>query len=310
MAEKRDTHGKEPAPRKNEPNLPHDLNEELGAIIINEAEPAVGEAVRKHQEAPWLKKNANVLILAGAGVVSLVLLVVLGSQLGWFGSASKPQPSAVAVVQPAANPQPTAASPPAQPTAQPGPPVPAPGPQVSPAQPTPQPGQPTWAGGPQIKPLQPPPQPGQPAPSPQVPGQEPKKEAPKKPSLPDDVAKWKKGDYYRARKENDPKLVQAVVFLGQTFRGKEPAARGLIELLKPLPAEKLSAGPTPAGPAAPQPVPGPGPSLTPGSAQPPNQGDMAKLVEAIVEALGCNGSAARPRDPRTDPCGPVCHRQR
>jgi hypothetical protein len=256
MAEKKDPCGKEPFPRKNEPKLSHNLDDDLGAITVEDTGPAFGEVVKKHQDVPWLKKNANVLILSAAGVVSLVLLLVLGSLLGWFGGGQKSKPAAVAVATPTVQPQPQASSSPAQPARQSG-------------QPAPQTGQPATAGGPQIKTLQPPP-------GPQAPGQEPKKEEPKKPSLPDDVAKWKKNDYYRARKKNDSKLVQAVVYLGQTFRGKETAARGLTELLKPLPPEKPAAGATPA----------------PGPAQPRSPADLTKLVEAIVEALGCNGSPA------------------
>ena len=95
--------------------------------------------------------------------------------------------------------------------------------------------------------------------------------------------------------------MEAIVYLGQKFPGSEPAARGLTGLLKPLPPEKPAAEPTASGGVAPtptpspspSPVPGPGPSPTPGfggPVQPRNPGHLTKLVEAIVEALGCNGS--------------------
>ena len=56
-------------------------------------------------------------------------------------------------------------------------------------------------------------------------------------SLPDDVSKWKKEDYFRARRENHPRLLEAIVFLGEKFRGSEPVAQGLTDLLKPLSEE-------------------------------------------------------------------------
>lgn len=60
-------------------------------------------------------------------------------------------------------------------------------------------------------------------------------------SLPDDVATWKKDDYFRARQANDPRLLKAVAFLGEKVRGSGPAAQGLAELLKPMPAAPAAA---------------------------------------------------------------------
>ena len=99
--------------------------------------------------------------------------------------------------------------------------------------------------------------PGQPAPTPQVPGQEPKKESAEKPALPADVAKWKKRRLLPCPKtEQSQTRAGGGVYLGQTSGGSEPAAQGLTELLKPLPAEKpatatrLSGGAAPARPCA------------------------------------------------------------
>jgi len=104
------------------------------------------------------------------------------------------------------------------------------------------------------------------------PKEEPKKQPPKPPALPDDVAKWKKEDYYRARRENSPKLLDAVVRLGEKARGSAPAAQGLTDLLKPLPpAEPPAAG------------------VPPGAAT-PSAPKLLGLVEKIVAALGNNGT--------------------
>jgi hypothetical protein len=85
------------------------------------------------------------------------------------------------------------------------------------------------------------------------------------PKLPDDVSKWEKGDYIRARQENNPKLLEAVAYKGEKFPGSVPAAQELTELLK-----------------------------TPKSSDPnaatSTQIDVKVLIEAIINALGKNGS--------------------
>jgi hypothetical protein len=118
--------------------------------------------------------------------------------------------------------------------------------------------------------------------------------------LPDDVAQWKREDYFRARLENNPKLVEAVARLGEKTRGSAPAALGLTFLLTPLPPElpPVQMPPRPA-PASPPPAPGapPGapvpPRPAPVAAPPPrprSPADLQKLVETIIAALGDNGS--------------------
>ena len=84
-------------------------------------------------------------------------------------------------------------------------------------------------------------------------------------SLPDDISKWEKGDFIRARQENNPKLLEAVAYLGEKFPGSVPIAQELAELLKtPKPLDPTTAS------YAPKPVPG--------------------LIEATIDALGKNGS--------------------
>ena len=85
--------------------------------------------------------------------------------------------------------------------------------------------------------------------------------------LPDDVSKWEKGDFIRARQENNPKLLEAVAYMGEKSPGSVPIAQELAELLKtPKPSDPTVA-------SYPQtPVPG--------------------LIDATVDALGKNGSQA------------------
>lgn len=136
----------------------------------------------------------------------------------------------------------------------------------------------------------------------QPPPTEEKKEEPKKeeiPPLPEDVTKWKKEDYSRARHENDPKLLQAVTSLAERFPGNDKAAQCLIDLLKPLPKDKpaektasgasgtsTSPGSTPPNLTMPPPgtMPGgPGP-------RPYDPSSLATLVETIIQGLGHIGN--------------------
>ena len=122
--------------------------------------------------------------------------------------------------------------------------------------------------------------------------------------LPAEVKNWTREDYLRARRENHPKLKEAVTYLG-TIRDAtarhdtiniESAAQLLTDLLKPLPTDKLAnGGPAASGPnATPQAVTayvGVTALSTAGSgprAYIPN--DLSQLVEAIVIALGNNGT--------------------
>jgi len=94
--------------------------------------------------------------------------------------------------------------------------------------------------------------------------------------LPDDVTKWKKDDFFRARKENNPKLIEAVRHLGKAYPGSRPSAEGLRELLKPLPPPPKPAEPSAVPPTAPgvpgtPPVPA-DPNLPPPGATVPPQG--------------------------------------
>lgn len=277
MADKRDVFDNEPLSRNNEPRLSRTLDNGPAPNSIGEA--PVGKRRAKSKQVPWFMNPEVVKVMVAGAVVLVVVLIVLVWQFGLFGGSSQSKPPVAA------------------------------------AQPTPQP-------SPTIEPRQqnlqlPPPEAQLTLPE-QRPVQEPTVEEPpqeQKPPLPENVAKWKSEHYFRARQENDPKLLEAVAYLGKTFPGKKPAAEGLTKLLKPLPPEK----------PAEQPAPGQNPPVAPGVAppgvqefgppgasgimQPPqggllppninrpnpgmspyNPGNLTKLVEAIVTALGNNGS--------------------
>ncbi len=199
-------------------------------------------------EARASTENSAVLLkvaLAGGGFLLLVLIV--GWQLGWFGGSDPVLPAAVA-----------ASAAPA--------PMPMPAPEAKPQEPIA-----VVAQAPRGEPRRR--EPGnQESAKPETPKQQEAAKGQETP-LPDNVATWKKEDYFRARQENAPKLLSAIAYLGDKVRGSGPAAQGLAELLKPQPA-----------------------ATPPASAQASKAGnartaaDVAKLVATIVAALGNNGS--------------------
>ena len=87
--------------------------------------------------------------------------------------------------------------------------------------------------------------------------------------IPDDVSKWEKADFVRARQENNSKLIEAVAYLGEKSPGSVPVAQQLADLLKkPKPSDSSSSYTS----ASTNAVPG--------------------LIEAIIHALCKNGSQA------------------
>ncbi len=186
--------------------------------------PGVAGMLEKLRNAPWVKEHPNLLKGIGVGVSLVLMVLLLGRQARWWSGEAEPAAPAVAE-QPGQQGQP---QPPAQPT---------PGRQASPA--------------------------GKSKESPQSaeknPQKHPEKENVKQEEprpVPDDVAQWKKEDYFRARQENNPKLIEAVARLGEKTRGSIPAAQGLTDLLKPLPPEPPpTSGPTPPAPGVPAAAP-------------------------------------------------------
>ncbi|MCD4726981.1 MAG: hypothetical protein K8R46_04935 [Pirellulales bacterium] len=285
MADKRDVFDNEPLSRNNEPRLSHALDKGPAPNSIGEA--PIGKRRAKSKQVPWFKNPEVVKVVVAGAVVLVVVLIVLVWQFGLLDSSSQSKPPVAAA-----------------------PPTPQPSPTIEPQQQNPQlPSPETQPALPEQKPVQEPPV------------EEPPQE--QKPPLPADVADWKADDYFRARRENDPKLLEAVAYLGKTFPGKKPAAEGLTKLLKPLPPEKPAEQPTPGqnppgaagvAPFGPPGIAPPGarefgPPGAPGIMQPPpdgllppninrpnpgmspyNPGNLAGLVEAIVTALGNNGS--------------------
>ncbi|MCE5301999.1 MAG: hypothetical protein LLF97_02690 [Planctomycetaceae bacterium] len=91
------------------------------------------------------------------------------------------------------------------------------------------------------------------------------------PALPDDLSQWTPTDFVRARRDNDPKLLPAIVALGTRSRGDPSAVITLAVLLKPpLVASALIAASRESPPSAPI--------------------DAARLSETILTALGENGT--------------------
>jgi len=254
----------------------------------------------------WVQENSTLVKGIAAGVVLIVLFILLAWQMGWFGSKAN---------------KPVAVNPP--PAEQPAPPRGADVPQPAPAEAPP----PANVPPPEIQPPGPLPQPApgmQPSPEQAPPAEQPKVE--EKPPLPEDVKDWKKDDFLRARREYHPKLIQAIEYVGKTFPNSEDVAKGLIEMLKPLPPEQPTpeggAPPAPNGPGVPPgmppqpgmppaqpeippaqpgmplqpgapppmpaPVPGAPPQALPFGQQPYAPTDKAALVDAIVSALGNN----------------------
>jgi hypothetical protein len=91
--------------------------------------------------------------------------------------------------------------------------------------------------------------------------------AKEKVDLPHDVTQWKPNDFRIARRNNDPRLIEAVAYLGKHFATNENAEL-LVKLIAPQPADDA------AGRAAYRPVANPA------------------LIEAVVAALAANRSAA------------------
>jgi len=93
-----------------------------------------------------------------------------------------------------------------------------------------------------------------------------------RPQRPQDLAQWKKEDYFSARAEGDARLVEAVGYLAQRFVGNAPAARMLGQLLEPPKSQEDPAKGS---------QPGYGPQYRQASPQ---------LVQAVVAALAINGT--------------------
>jgi len=95
------------------------------------------------------------------------------------------------------------------------------------------------------------------------------------PPLPEDVAAWNGDDYFRARQEGSPRLIEAIGLLGEGFVGSESVAKGLAALLpKPEPAE-------------PEETPEGGPARRTSHQQPANE---IEVIAAIVNALAQNNT--------------------
>ena len=119
-----------------------------------------------------------------------------------------------------------------------------------------------------------------------------------KPKRPEKVEDWKREDYFTAKAEGDPKLVDALRYFGQKFIGKSSAALMLEELIRvehppaPKPEEKTAPprGPggapgTPPGAVPPGQIPPEGPGLSPGMPGMMGPGSQAKSIQLTQQAL-------------------------
>jgi hypothetical protein len=219
--------------------------------------------LERFQNAGWIKGHPNLLKGVAIGVLVLLMVLLLAWQTKWFDRAEPAAPAVADRPPPQGQPQPT-------------------GQPATPAVKTP-----ASTSNPAEK-------------NPPKPAETANAKPPEIPPLPDDVAQWKREDYFRARLENNPKLVDAIARLGERTRGSAPAAQGLTFLLTPLPPElppvQVPPRPAPgAPPAAPGSPPGasvparPAPLAAP-PARPRSPADLQKLVETIIAALGDNGS--------------------
>ena len=251
--------------------------------------------LERFRNAPWVKEHPNLLKGIAVGVSLLLMAVLLAWQMRWFEATEEPAPAVAARPQPGAEQR--------QPQAG-GQPMPSAA-TTSPAAKSPE--TPKTAEKNPPKPTE---------------QQNVKLEAT---PLPDDVSRWKKEDYFRARLENNPKLVEAVARLGENTRGSVAAAQGLAALLVPPPplpppsactagngggsngsqansnSRRRGAASRAGAPGSAVAAPGqPPPAVVP-PPKPRTPAEAQKLVETIVAALGENGTAFAQKATRTDP---------
>ncbi|MBN1393889.1 MAG: hypothetical protein JW959_02575 [Pirellulales bacterium] len=261
MADKRDVFDDDFLSHNNEPQLSHTLDKGGSPSGIGKAPIGKKEEKEKSRQGPWHKNPEAIKVAVAVAVVLVLVFAILIFQFdlfGFFGGSSGPEKQMAAA--PAAAPQP--------------------------ADRTPSPSPPKEAAKPPAKPTQP-----KPEEKPKDKGADEKPPEEKEPPLPDDVAKWDREHYFRARREGDPKLLEAIACLCKKYPHKDTVANGLTQLLKPLeteePAEKADEEKkTPDNPDDPSSKPGK-PSPKP---QAPKRDKLPGLVEAIVAALGNNGS--------------------
>jgi hypothetical protein len=167
---------------------------------LEEAALGSGEPLSTPRQggSSWIKQNPNVVMGAAAGGLLLILLL-LGWQLHWFGGGEEAAPAVASAPQRVST---------APTTAMPAVDTP---PSADAATP------------PSVEPTS--------APAPAEASTAKDEDAP----LPEDVAKWKREDYLRARRQNDNRLMIAVSYLGEKSLGSDEAAQTLAAILKPLP---------------------------------------------------------------------------
>jgi hypothetical protein len=102
-------------------------------------------------------------------------------------------------------------------------------------------------------------------------GLPPSSKSPPKPTRPEEIADWKRDDYYSAQRDGDPRLVAAVAYLGRNFADQQSTAELLVKLLESSAKGTASFDPDDEG---------------------GTRGTNMRLVEALVAALAANRTPA------------------
>lgn len=262
MADGKSAGGQKPLPRKSQPKTAPLIDEAFDSALGHETPGALGPASQNRKQKPEAAKNRLLIASLAGGGTLLVLLLVLGLAFGWFGrgEAKKPIVPAMGRSSPVVTNSPASTKPTVPPTAT---------------------STPDQTSKPQVTP----------GPTPESKSERPKPAATK--PLTDDFTKWRNADWSRARRENHPKLREAVLYLGsERFAGKESVAKGLTGLLKAIPPEKAAGSSPKSATGTPSPglftPPSSGLIVSPNSRQ--AGAANATLIEALVTALGNNGS--------------------
>jgi hypothetical protein len=213
----------------------------------------------------WKKSlQSNAVKASLAGVLALLLVLVIGWQL-MFSGGSRPKSSGTSASSEPSKTQ-AAPAPPSMPDTAPA------SPDQKDAPPADQNAQAVQENNPAEQPSTTPAETNPPDQAPPSAGTSgrgrgttPGVENGAQPQLPEDVSKWEKTDFIRARQEGNPKLLEAVKYLGEKDPGSVPVAQQLADLLKtPKPVDPTSTAYT--------------------------QNSVPGLIEAAIDALGKNGS--------------------
>ena len=94
MAETKAPRGQQPLPRKPEPRPAHSPANGLDMSDVGTPPPGFNPLAAKRRHKSWLQRNRNLATGMAVGGLALVLLAILGWQLGWSaaGRSSRQPP--------------------------------------------------------------------------------------------------------------------------------------------------------------------------------------------------------------------------